>query len=513
MSVWNTSAMGLRITSAGGIDVGATSGIFCLLPFDAPLDADAEIDEVPQLYGSPRITGLGVASRDLRLRVVKSDDSSLTDSDFAKIIRGMFDPGENFGGVRRLEVTLDGTPLYIDYYVEHRERTPGHKNDYTIDLICPMPYFQSATLRSSPIGTGTIIHNGNTRAYPTIHITDAGSVPWTRRTLTLSGTRGIRGFPYRMNIPGGAADTHVFVNGQPSAFNVAGGPVITTAVDVDPNQPTIVDVITGTGITNPLFNKLVGSVDTGSTSVVQYVTSLGTTFNSGLLYQWHPVILSPSGRALKGSYEVRSPNGIAITSLENALQNNGNGYILSSGAPINSVNLSVSATATALPPLSPVDARLVVYYQKPDVATWNRAFIFGSTAVVTGATRIAMILEDNDTSDTTWNGQVTINGTLTINTSVPFTVASQTSTLKVVAGSVVNTTTGQTVEFPRFIHPGTLKVVLSLDPSKRGVSTLPGPILGSVKYSSPDGFALKGGSNDLAVTGITGTMEFRDTYG
>lgn len=231
-----------------------------------------------------------------------------------------FDIGKNKAGPRYLVAYAgDGsTQVRLPVYVVEWEVDPLGLSFRAV-LTMAQPYWEANSVTTPSPNPSTVTNAGNVAVRPSIALTQ--STHKTLRACTVSGAgraNGLVAYPVRFALSDSAAtstNVFVFINGVSVPCNVQGGgggsSVVWALVDTRADgSDTYVDIIYGSGITNPLCGQLRDPdlFDTASTANNSWrYDNWDITTHPSFAGSWVPAVTGYHGTSI--AYQLTSDGG------------------------------------------------------------------------------------------------------------------------------------------------------------------------------------------------------------
>lgn len=494
-----------------------------------PYVVSASLDVRGRPSAAPTVDGYALDGMTRFVRVARRSGSSATAHEVREQVETLFEPSLN-GAARTLTFTgSDGsTTLRLGCYVVRREWQPFGVDQWIIELFAPAGGSEADTAETSAANPATVTNAGTRPVLLSIALTTATHK--SRRACTVTGAGGGGGviaYPVMFLLSDAAAtatNVFVYVEGVSVPCFVDDAGTITSRVFAlvdtasDGTTATNVDIVYGTGLTNPLC----GTLDDGG---MDWTTTTNTSWEwndwRASTFPARPGVWRP---ALTGRHVNPDARHQITTESASSLLIESNTAGEYSGEA-DSVLLIVGAqagTTGALTNLSRQTAGLVsqgrafVRYRVAGSATWVDAWTVTSNTTVTtsidldNAVEIVAGIETTSTSAIA-DVQMTLSGT-------PELALANNPTVVVGAAENFDYYDGtyqigsETITFNDVLAPdGTL----TIDCEARSItSSVAGPIFGSFQFSDPDQWLqLEAGSN-VVSDGLSATdvISWRDGY-
>lgn len=502
--------------------------------YDAWLDARDEyvmtsaIDTITRRSASPLVTGTAEEGRTITLHIANAAGSSLTAAEFRDAVKTLFDSRKNAMGERTLVIVGDdgSTNVQIGVYVAQWAYLSQGVDEYVITLWARQNYWQATTVTESDPDPATVTNAGNTIAYPTIELTTGTHV--TRRACTVTGAGaggGLIAYPVRFDLSdANATSTNVFVyvEGVSVPCYVMNSGLSTSAVWAlvdtasDGTTATNVDIIYGTGPTNPLAGTLddAGMAWTNG-SVISNTSWIWSdwstvTSNPPRPGAWRPALTGEHNDAADVSYGISSSGNNVIISLGAAgsFDNRADSVRLHVGAKAGTTN-ALSGMSRVTANLDGSNARSFVKYRVANSSTWVTAVSTTTNGTATSAVDLDNAVEIVVGLENF--GSTADPATLTISANTTLALASNPT---VVVGSATDmdiydgdyTIGDRTISFTNLIVPdGTLSINCE---SRTITSSVAGPFYGdedALTFSHPDQWLLLNPGSNTVTDGLSAT--------
>lgn len=516
------------VGSGSYVDIDAdTSDYRAIFLAESDYRVTATIARESRRNTTAMLDAISVDGRTIPMFIQRNPSGSTTMAQFHNNVKRWFDPGKGRSGTRYLRILGDDgtTSLRLPVHIVSLVPRPNLLGVYDVVLEAVTPYFEELTETSDAItGSGTTTNDGNARAQVRLEMASGTSISGNRYTITDRTGRGVVNYPYLIaDTAATQTQSIVLVNGISVPF-IQGA---TSAdywifIDLPANGSITVDVLRGTGVTNPLRQTdavaFMGNLDPDNTSNASLNWSIFSVSEAAARTgTWQPAVIKSNwtdapdvdfGLFTDSSTTVRP--SISTSSDRNR---DANAILLSTGVP--------AAASSALTNLSRnvnlvtgTGCRAFVRY-RTYTGQWVGAWTSSTDTTVTtsldvtGATEIVAGIESNSDTVSASNASVSLTwastpGALALNSSQYPSISSATAlTWRKLNGTITNTSNGQVVTLDNVIRrDGTLVIDTSNTHTERAISnSVDGPILGEVRFSDAvDLFSLDPGENSISET-------------
>lgn len=308
-----------ELISFDGNNIGPSTDYLGILDdrFAWPVTGNVEMQGRRSI--EPLVLSVSPGSRSLTLGFALGSGGT-TAATFRSNLAKWFDIGKNKAGARYLVAyASDGsTQVRLPVYVVEWE-IDSLGISFRVVLTMAQPYWEANSATTSAANPATVSNAGNVAVRPSIALTQ--STHKTIRACTVSGAgaaNGLVAYPVRFALSDSAAtstNVFVFVNGVSVPCNVQGGggasSVVWALVDTRADgSDTYVDIIYGSGITNPLCGELDDPdlFDTASTSNTSWRwDNWAVTTHPSFAGSWVPAVTGNHGASI--AYQLTSDGG------------------------------------------------------------------------------------------------------------------------------------------------------------------------------------------------------------
>lgn len=534
--------MALTLTQFDGNTINGATSYRVYLPYGSATGRMSRTVMQDRRNASPQLSHVTTDALRFVIRISAANTSTAY-ATFQTNVQQWFAESRS-GTTRELRATWhDGsTAVKLDVLVERltKIQDAGSVGSlmYEATLVAPYPYWEAVTATTSAAGPANVTNNGNVPALPSLALTTTTHV--TRRACTVSGTGaagGLIAYPVRFDLDdANATSTNVFVYVEgvsvPCLVLGSGGAassvwaLIDTAAD---GSDTDVDIIYGTGLTNPLAGTLAfAGMDlddrTNCTNAQWEWDNWLVTSHPARCGAWRPGLTGKHHATANASYAITSDaTGSVVISIgaPGEFDNSADSIILVVGAQ--------AGTSSALASLSRVtanldgtNARAYVRYRVAGSSRWqDTAYLQTANATVTtsvdldNAVEIAVGIENHGTTPDP--ATLTISGTavrLTLANTPTVTVGAATNMDFYDGAYRIGGSDDPEITLVDFVAPDGSLVI---DAKSRSItSSAAGPFYGSVEFTDPDEWLRidVGGAQTVSdTTGGSDVITHRNTYG
>ncbi len=386
------------ITSIGGNAVNGSTSYRVVFPAGDPLVRRKSVQYARRRIGGPRVIARNWEPLEFSLLIAAADTATAY-ATLKTTVEQWFQPWGR--STTRLVATWhDGTSVYVD--VELLELRPRQDAgavqtvQYEARCAAPTPIWRAESLTTSASNPASVTNSGNVPTAPTIELTTSTHV--TYRSCQVSGAGQANGFvatPIRFALNDATAtatNVFVWVNGVPTKCKVVNGGTTTSAVwalvDTNPDgTSTQVDIIYGSGLTNPLCGQLDDPdlFDTASVSNTSWRwDNWPISTHPSFAGSWVPAATGYQNPAANIVYQLRS-DGASVTF---ELRTQGTSdydsmYVAIPGAVNNSGSSNIVNLSRVTANFNGVSAQAYVRGRPPNSDRWTTLWSTRANATVT----------------------------------------------------------------------------------------------------------------------------------
>ena len=303
--------------SFDGNSIGPATDYSAGLLDDAGFTTTGEITMAARRSLDPLVVAVSSNARTLPIVIYRTPGAATSLATFRDNVAKWFAVAKNTTPRYLVVYANDGsTAIRLPCYVQSMAQ---HRWGFLVTLVAAASQFEANSATTSSANPATVTNGGNVAVRPSIALTQ--STHKTIRACTVSGAgaaNGLVAYPIRFALSDSAAtatNVFVFVNGVSVPCNVQGGggasSVVWALVDTRADgSDTYVDIIYGSGITNPLCGELDDPdlFDTASTSNTSWRwDNWAVTTHPSFAGSWVPAVTGNHGASI--AYQLTSDGG------------------------------------------------------------------------------------------------------------------------------------------------------------------------------------------------------------
>lgn len=504
----------------------------------------AQVDLRPRRSRFPALDSTRLSERTLAVTILNRSQSSA-----AQFWRDVFRTFAPVPATATLTATHDqtGGTIGLDVTVTNIVRNGDRAfSEMRVDCLAADPIWRDVTAGTVTVTSGTVVNSGDFPALPQIVVTP--NTNWlTRRRITVidNSGRGLANYFIRAAVPtngsngiSAASQMVVYYKGRSIPFGVgyptgSGGTVGGTAtaldfrIDVPPNGSSYVDVYYGTVLSNTdtanrfTYGELYSASSDLSNGTIVWHDLFATTAPAGATFTWVP---AKAGQSVQGVTSGLTAEGTALYSpsiggVRLQLANNDSlPNDIDSIAVVTGVNGGLGAALTSLERRFYTNGgcRAFVRYRTADQLVWTDSWTSTTAGTFTAALDVSnavQIVAGIEPISGTASGTLDlINGNiagtyLALGTGGPTVTVSGTALAYMLAGTLSNTTTGDSIRFGTILMDND---VLSIDTYAQTITTAgTSPFYGDIVPSNADNWLpLAVGGNTISGSPGGGTTSY-----
>lgn len=308
--------------SFDGNDFSVTADYGFIFPYAESFGVSGTVTMQARRSIEPQVMSVSRDGRTIPIEIFNRDPANLTAATFRSNIKKWFTNAKNTSVRYLVFYGDDGSTLVrAPVYVESLEPIYETDQHYRAVLVMAQPWFEANSATVSAANPATVTNAGNVATRPSIALTQTTHKTLRACTVVAATGYGFTGMPVRFALSDSAAtssNVFVFVNGASVPCYVTGSGGASSAVwaicdAASDGTPTYVDIIYGSGLSNPLCQTLsdFGMLSTsGSLNTAWLWTDWTITQHPDVAGAWVPSRTAYDGGGM--TYQLTSDGGSVV---------------------------------------------------------------------------------------------------------------------------------------------------------------------------------------------------------